>query len=167
MWRWWCVSVRRYDYSFETSCEDVLSMKCILLRCDAFYIYIYIYIYIYKKCSDFTEKSAVWIPCFLDPCYTECRKNQFIFYLPLIFFHLILVFFYPVFQNSRPIFCRPNGNILNQFHPRPPPPTPTSPYDLVITFERCQKLHRISRLWSAWIACKGWIFYDFLCLHRF
>jgi len=121
MWRWWCVSVRRYDYSFETSCEDVLSMKCILLRCDAFYIYIYIYIYIYKKCSDFTEKSAVWIPCFLDPCYTECRKNQFIFYLPLIFFHLILVFFYPVFQNSRPIFCRPNGNILNQFHPRPPP----------------------------------------------
>ena len=27
------MSVRRYDYKFEKSCEDVLSMKCILLRC--------------------------------------------------------------------------------------------------------------------------------------
>jgi len=27
------VSVRRYDYRFETSCEDVLSMKYVLLRC--------------------------------------------------------------------------------------------------------------------------------------
>jgi len=40
------VSVRRYDYSFETSCEDVLSRKCILLRCDAV---LYIYIYIYSR----------------------------------------------------------------------------------------------------------------------
>ena len=101
----------------------------------------------------------MWIPCFPDACYPECRKNHFKIYVPLIFFHSIHAFFFHPFQNSRPIFCHPDCNILIQFHPSAPRPPPPPPYDLVITFHRCQKLHRSSRLWSAWIPCNGWIFF--------
>jgi hypothetical protein len=118
----------------------------------------------------------VWISCFLDAYYTECRESNLTIHVQhvasnvTLFFnyslytvYVVLLFsqcLFPFIVFSRTLdlfFCHLYGNIFIRSFALPR----STPACLLITFQKCQKLYRISISRSARIVSNGCIFYHF------